>query len=135
MCRSDVDQPLASYKVKEKSLLPKPAMLQKGASRREHTSDGGAHGVHRNRAGTPSLHLYPSRHQIPNTLPPNQSGQDQCERSFFFKTQTAVSLSQLILNIWVREGKYTLICWLVIAHVGSEILIHTKHVKLSLRAV
>jgi len=74
-------------------------MLQKEALTQEHPSDGGAHGVHRNRAGTPSLHLYPSRHQIPSTLPTNQSGQDQCKLSFFFKTQTAVSQSQLILNI------------------------------------
>ncbi|KAL1261984.1 hypothetical protein QQF64_007249 [Cirrhinus molitorella] len=61
-------------------------MLQKGASRREPPSDGGAQGGHGNRAGTPSLHLYPSRHQTPSTLPPNH----QCERSFVFKTQTEV---------------------------------------------
>jgi len=45
-------------------------MLQKEALTQEHPSDGGAHGVHRNRAGTPSASLpIPT----PNTQhPPNQ---------------------------------------------------------------
>lgn len=48
------EQPLASYKVKEKSLRPKPAMLQKGVSLQDPPSDG----VNGNRVGIPCLHLF-----------------------------------------------------------------------------